>query len=101
MEKTIDIPSILIDLRKSNGLTQKQVAQKLWIKPGTYNSWECGRATPSIGLLIRISKVYGLSGLDELLGISEDQAREEIVDRFFRAPEKIQEIVRTALDLSC
>ncbi|MBR2870330.1 MAG: helix-turn-helix transcriptional regulator [Clostridia bacterium] len=52
--------------RKSSGLTQKQVAQKLAVVESCYANWEQGRTEPNIENLRKLSKLFDVS-LDELL----------------------------------
>lgn len=52
--------------RKSSGLTQKQVAQKLSVVESCYANWEQGRTEPNIENLRKLSKLFDIS-LDELL----------------------------------
>ena len=53
-------------LRKANGLTQQDVADKLNISNRTLSSWETDRTTPDILLLPAIADLYGVT-VDELL----------------------------------
>lgn len=56
----------LATLRKMNGFTQQDVADKLNISNRTLSSWETDRTTPDILLLPAISDLYGVT-VDELL----------------------------------
>ncbi len=60
----------LKDLRKENGLTQKQIAKILNKSETGYASWEQGLAEPSINDLIILSNFYNVS-IDELVGKEE------------------------------
>lgn len=60
------IASTLRTLRKANGFTQKQIADKLNIDRSTYSYYELGKINPSIGSMITLSELYGLS-LDEMV----------------------------------
>ena len=53
-------------LRKTNGFTQQDVADKLNISNRTLSSWETDRTTPDILLLPSIADLYGVT-VDELL----------------------------------
>lgn len=53
---------LICALRKSKGLTQKQVADKLGIVPKTVSKWETGHGFPDISML---------SALAELLEVNE------------------------------
>ena len=54
-------------LRESNGLTQKRVAQYLFIDRSTYSYYECGKTQPSLKVLTRLAEFYGIS-IDALVG---------------------------------
>ena len=53
-------------LRKANGFTQQDVADKLNISNRTLSSWETDRTTPDVLLLPAIADLYGVT-VDELL----------------------------------
>ena len=46
-------------LRKSAGLTQKQLAEKLCVSDKAVSKWECGSGLPDISLLSGLSDVFG------------------------------------------
>ena len=51
----------LRDLREANDLTQKQVAEILFIKQNTYSQYENGERQIPIPLLMRLAEYYGVS----------------------------------------
>ena len=51
----------LRDLREDNDLTQKQVAEILFIKQNTYSQYENGERQIPIPLLMRLAEYYGVS----------------------------------------
>ncbi|MDE6001629.1 MAG: helix-turn-helix domain-containing protein, partial [Clostridia bacterium] len=53
-------------LRKANGFTQQEVAEKLNISNRTLSSWETDRTTPDVYMLPAIADLYGVT-VDELL----------------------------------
>lgn len=57
-------------LRKQNGLTQEQLADKLFVSRTAVSKWESGRGYPSIDTLKRIAEEFSLS-VDELLSGDE------------------------------
>lgn len=57
-------------LRKHHGLTQEQLAEKLYVSRTAVSKWESGRGYPSIDSLKCISGVFGVS-IDELLSSEE------------------------------
>lgn len=48
-------------LRKQNGLSQEQLADKLGIARQTVSKWETGQAVPEINALILLSELYGIT----------------------------------------
>ena len=76
-EKTmnIKIADKLIELRKKNGLSQEQLAEKLGLSRQAVSKWERAEASPDTDNLICLSKIYNIS-LDELL--STDESADEI-----------------------
>ena len=53
-------------LRKANGLTQKQLAEKLGVSDKSVSRWERGDGAPDLALIPVIAEVFGVS-CDELL----------------------------------
>lgn len=52
---------LFYDLRKSKGMTQKQVADILGIVPKTVSKWETGHGFPDISLISALADIYGVS----------------------------------------
>ena len=74
----------LQELRKRKGLTQEELAEKLYISRTAISKWESGRGMPSIESLKAISKFFAvtlddlLSG-EELLVLAEDEHRQKAI----------------------
>ncbi|MCY8281236.1 MULTISPECIES: helix-turn-helix domain-containing protein [Bacillus] len=60
-------------LRSQRGLSQYQVADKLEIQRGRYNSWENDIAKPSVEMLKKIADFYNV-GIDFLLGRDNNES---------------------------
>ncbi len=56
----------LATLRKANGFTQLEVAEKLGISNRTLSAWECGTALPDILLLPALADMYNVT-VDEII----------------------------------
>lgn len=54
-------------LRERRGLTQKRIAQYLFIDRSTYSYYECGKTQPNLKVLTRLAELYGIS-IDALVG---------------------------------
>lgn len=61
MELNEIISKNLIELRKKNKLTQLELAEKLDFSNKSISKWESGEAIPSIEILMKLSKLYGVS----------------------------------------
>lgn len=57
----------LLELRKQNGLTQTEMANKLYLSQNGYASYESGRTEPNIETLCKLADFYNVS-LDYLVG---------------------------------
>ena len=52
---------LLSDLRKTKGMTQKQVADKLGVVPKTVSKWETGHGFPDVSTLSALADILGVS----------------------------------------
>lgn len=72
----------LQELRKRNGLTQEELAEKLFVSRAAVSKWESGRGYPNIDSLKAIAKFFSvtidelLSG-EEVLTIAEEDGKEK------------------------
>lgn len=64
------------DLREDNDLTQKEVADKLFIQREVYRRYETGAREIPFNIAISIAKLYNVS-LDYIAGLSNDKGRNE------------------------
>lgn len=60
----------LTELRKENGLTQQQLAEKVGTTNDSIYSWEKGRSQPSIEMICALCRALGVSA-DYLLCLVE------------------------------
>lgn len=63
-------------LRKVKGLSQEEVAQKLFLTRQSVSKWENGQAEPGVENLKALSRLYGVS-VDELVGNTQESGEEE------------------------
>ena len=54
-------------LRKKEGLSQNEMAERLFVKRQAVSRWECGETTPNLETMQRISKEFRVS-INTLLG---------------------------------
>lgn len=77
----------LLELRKSRGLTQEELAEALYVSRTAISKWESGRGYPSIDSLKEISKYFSvtiddlLSG-EKLISIAERENKTNIQNLF-------------------
>ena len=65
----------LLALRKASGMTQEQLAEKVFVTRQAVSKWERGESVPDLELLVAIAEMYGVS-LDELvLGARADEPK--------------------------
>lgn len=67
----IEIANRLVNLRKSNNLSQEALAEKLGISRQAVSKWERAEASPDTDNLIMLARLYGIS-LDELLKTEDE-----------------------------
>ena len=65
MEKKT-IGKFIAALRKANGITQKELGEKLFVSDKTISRWECDECTPELSLLPSIAEIFDIT-IDELL----------------------------------
>lgn len=61
------------ELRKSAGMTQQQLAERIWVSKAAISNYELYERSPSPEILIKLARVFHVS-TDYLLGIEEDKA---------------------------
>ena len=64
----MDIKDILKQLRKENGLSQKDIATAIGIARTTYSNYEQGLRQPDLTTVTKLCALFDVSA-DELLGI--------------------------------
>lgn len=82
------LPQKLYDLRKSRGLLQEELAEKLGVSRQAISKWEMGTGVPTLENLIGISDFFGVT-LDSLVkdkyetavSIKDDKPSEQIYTR--------------------
>lgn len=75
-------------LRKKNGMTQEELAQKLGISAPAVSKWETDSSYPDITLLCPLARALG-TNVDTLLQFEETLSNQEAV-------EKVNQVVETA-----
>ena len=65
----------LSELRKKNGMTQREVAYKLDFSDKSVSKWESGESLPSIDVLCKLAKLFDVK-LDYLVSAEHDEVEE-------------------------
>ena len=95
--RLMELHEKLQQLRKQKGLTQEELAQKLFVSRTAISKWESGRGYPSIDSLKEISKFFSVS-IDILL--SSDEMLELAEKDVTRTRQSIRTLIFGSLDLS-
>lgn len=66
----------LMELRKVNGWSQEELANKIGVSRQTISNWELGDTSPDTNKLIQLSEVFGKS-IDEILDMKKSTVREK------------------------
>lgn len=64
-------PKRLKDLREDHDLTREKLAEKLGVSERTLSRYETGETEPTIGVLIELSLIYGIS-IDYIAGVKDE-----------------------------
>lgn len=83
-----ELPEKLAKLRIQHGLSQRVVATRLGLSPSIISGYETGERSPSVEVLLSISRLYGCS-CDYLLG-REQVSPAAILDVSDLSTEQIQ-----------
>lgn len=85
--------AFVAQLRKERGMTQKELAEKLYISDKAVSKWETGVSVPDVALLIPLSEILGVT-VTELLQSQRIPRAEPM------ASEQVEELVKTAIAYS-
>ena len=67
--------AFVAELRREKGMTQKELAERLFVSDKAVSKWERGLSLPDISLLQPMADIFGVS-VTELLGGEHRKARE-------------------------
>lgn len=81
----------LKELRQNAGLTQKQLADKIWVTKATISYYEQSERNPSPEILVKLATAFHVS-TDYLLGINDKQFSLDVSDLL---PEDIELLQHT------
>ena len=92
--------SRLLEIRKSKGFSQAELADLLNSKPPVIGRYERGEATPSIEVALRLAKVLDVS-LDYLVGNTDWKIDQDTLNRMqdiSKMPENARSFILKTLD---
>ena len=87
----------LQELRKQKGLTQEELAERLYVSRTAVSKWESGRGYPNIDSLKDIAKFFSVS-IDELLSSGEALTIAEAEGK--RKEKRLRDLVYGLMDIS-
>ena len=61
------------EIRRSKGITRKEIAKGVGITLGKYDKWEAGKVLPKSEDIARLASFYEMS-VDEFLGLTEEES---------------------------
>ena len=96
------IGSFVTALRKEKGLTQKELAERLYISDKTVSKWETGKGIPDVSLIIPLCELLGITANELLSGerLEDTRYRQRAEEHIVALIKEKQESKRNIL-LSC
>jgi transcriptional regulator with XRE-family HTH domain len=79
-----DIGKHILKYRKARGLSQDDLAERLYVARQTVSSWETGRTMPDIAMLTRIAEAVGV-GIEQLIYGKAAETAPRDVSRYRKA----------------
>ena len=67
----METKNIILDLRTKKGLSQDELAEKVYVTRQAVSRWENGVAIPDVELLFKLSELYGIS-INDILNDQEN-----------------------------
>ena len=77
MEKKT-IGKFIAALRRANGMTQRELGERLFVSDKTVSRWECDECTPELSLIPSIAEIFGITTDELLRGERSNPDREAI-----------------------
>lgn len=81
--------AVIRRLRESRGLTQQELAGKIYVSGRAVSKWETGKGFPDISLLEPLAKALGISVTELLSGVdisNRNRSANIIMQRFYVCP---------------
>lgn len=87
----------LIMLRSEKGYTQKEVAEAIGIKTGTYNAYEKERSEPPAEIIVRLAHFYNVS-TDKILQKDNLNKDPKEMQKFLDKGEQAMKAIKEAIE---
>ena len=71
-ENPCSLAERLVELRKKQGYSQQEIADRLSVTRQTISNWECGQGAPALDKAAELAAIYQIS-LDELAGLADER----------------------------
>lgn len=71
-ENPCSLAERLVALRKKQGYSQQEIADRLSVTRQTISNWECGQGAPALDKAAELAAIYQIS-LDELAGLADER----------------------------
>ena len=71
-ENTCSLAERLVALRKKQGYSQQEIADRLSVTRQIISNWECGQGAPALDKAAELAAIYQIS-LDELAGLADER----------------------------
>ena len=83
----------IAEMRKSKGLTQKQLADALLISDKTVSKWECGNGLPEVSLMLPLCEILNITVNELLTGkrLSSEEYQKNAEDNIVNLMKKMSE----------
>lgn len=81
------------EYRKSNNVTQRELAELLFVSDKTISRWELGKGLPDIEQLPKLAEILGIS-INELVGAENETEEEEsdsLADQYKKEVERLEQ----------
>lgn len=86
------------DLRQRNHLTQKELAEALYISPGAISQYEKGKNMPSRETIERMARYFSVS-VDYLMGNSANEEMERLMNDEYCCGIKTSDFLKLCMEI--
>ena len=99
---TLKIGKFITERRKALGMTQIQLADKLYVSDKAVSKWETGKSMPDVSIMLELSNILGISVQELLMGAKIDmknnnQKNEQLLLDMVKELEKKNKTIWTSM----